>query len=288
MSIQILVTGANGQLARRIKSVFESVHPGVTVYATRQMLDITDAAEVDDFVSKHHFTHIINCAAYTNVERASAEIDRCMAVNVTGASNLAQTALRHHIRLIHISTDYIFDGKATKPYTELDTPAPLSTYGQSKLDGELAVMQLNPDSIVIRTSWLYSNSGNNFVTKIMQKLDVGEPLRVVCDQIGTPTSALDLASAIARIIFSDVWLPGIYNFADNGTCSWYDFAVAIAILAGYDNFSISPIRTNEYPSAAVRPLYSTLCSRKITKCYGITPPHWLVSLKKCIAQIQKK
>lgn len=286
MSTHILVTGAAGQLGLEIKNVLESLHPNVTVYATHQTLDITDSEAIECFVRKRHFTHIVNCAAYTDVERASSDIERCMDVNVRGASNLARVAEEHKIHLIHISTDYIFDGSSASPYTELATPSPLSVYGLSKLEGERAVRQINADSIVIRTSWLYSPHGDNFITKIIRRLSDGQPLRVVCDQTGTPTSAHDLAKAIAAIILNNIWQPGVYNFANRGACTWYDLAVASAIFGELDNIDISPIYTNEYQSAVVRPRYSALDTHKITKCFGITPPHWLVSLKQCINQIK--
>lgn len=243
--MKILVTGANGQLGLELREVLEAAHPGITTYVDHKALDITDRAATEAFLRAGEFTHIINCAAYTAVDRAEEEKLKCASVNIDGVTNLARLADELGTKIMHISTDYVFDGRTYRPYTESDKVNPMSQYGTTKRKGETALLGLAPESIIIRTGWLYSPHGKNFVKTILRLSETEPSLRVVCDQIGTPTYALDLAKAIATIIFARQWTPGIMNFSNEGVCSWYDFAVAIQRIAGITKCPIRPCHTND-------------------------------------------
>ena len=285
--MNILVTGANGQLGKELHDILESDMPGSTTYVDIDELDITDRAAVEHFINQNDFTHIVNCAAYTNVDKAEEDKMICAAVNIEGISNLASTANTHGIKIIHISTDYVFDGKACKPYNESDKVNPLSYYGSTKRKGETALLGLAPDAIIIRTGWLYSSYGKNFVKKILQLSKKRPSLKVICDQVGTPTYANDLAKAIVTMISGRQWHPGIINYSNEGVCSWYDFAKAIQDLAGIKSCPISPVSSEEYVTAATRPYYSVLDKQKYRATYSTTIPHWHDSLKRCMARLQK-
>lgn len=273
---RILVTGADGQLGSELRRLLGDR----ALYAGRSVLDLTDADAVGAFVRKHRFAYVVNCAAYTAVDRAEEEKLQCAAANVDIPENLARLADELDYRIIHVSTDYVFDGRSCVPYTEADKPSPVSVYGATKRKGETALLGLAPTSMIIRTGWLYSSHGRNFVKTILGKLREGATLRVVCDQIGTPTYAADLAAFIVRVIDSH-WTGGIFNFSDEGVASWYDFAVAIAEEAGLDG-KIIPVTTKEYVTAAARPQYSVLDKTKVKATYGITIPHWRTSLRACM------
>lgn len=282
------MTGAKGQLGRELQTVLEDRQPGITDYVDLGELDITDGNAVAEYVTAGNFSHIINCAAYTAVDRAEEEKSLCTAVNLEGVENLARVCADQGIRMLHVSTDYVFDGTAHRPYTEGDKPAPMSHYGSTKRKSETALMGLLPDAIIVRTGWLYSPYGHNFVKTILDKARPGEKLRVVSDQIGTPTYARDLAEMIATIVLSPQWLEGTYHFSNEGVTSWYDFAEAIVEIAGTENVSIKPIPSIDYPTAAPRPLYSVLDKSKIKATYGVTIPHWRKSLKECMEHIFKQ
>ncbi|MGM9871000.1 MAG: dTDP-4-dehydrorhamnose reductase [Muribaculaceae bacterium] len=285
--MKILVTGANGQLGNELRNVLEDKLPGVTTYVDIQELDLTDAEAVKKFMQKGEFTHVVNCAAYTAVDRAEEDSALCAAVNIDAVSNLARHAEELGYNIVHISTDYVFDGTAHTPYTEGDKVNPCSQYGSTKRKGETALLALAPDAVIIRTAWLYSPYGKNFV-KTMLKLgkEKGE-LRVVADQIGTPTYALDLAKAIYTVITAPQWVPGIFHFTDEGVASWYDFTVAILRIAGIDSCKVMPIATRDYPTAATRPFYSVLDKSKIKATFGIDIPHWEMSLRDCINRLNQ-
>lgn len=285
--MKILVTGSEGQLGNELRDIFEIQAPGSVVCVDRAELDITDPVAVKSFLTTNEFTHIINCAAYTAVDRAEEEKLECAAINIQGIENLASLADELDIKILHISTDYIFDGNASHPYTESSKPNPLSVYGTTKRKGETALLALAPQSIIIRTGWLYSPYGHNFLKTILARAKEGNQLRVVSDQIGTPTYAADLAQIIATIIFNGQWLAGIYNFSNEGVASWYDFAVAILEEAGYsaDSDIILPITTTDYPTAASRPAFSVLDKSKIKATFGINIPHWHSSLRQCIKRL---
>lgn len=283
--MKILITGANGQLGRELHASLERQLPGQTVYTDAEQLDITDARQVEDFISTGNFTHIVNCAAYTAVDKAESDQTMCYRINADAVCNLASVAAKCGCKVIHISTDYVFDGRAHSPYRETDKVNPLSNYGASKRKGEMVLLSLCPDAIIIRTAWLYSTTGHNFVKTMLKFGRENKEIRVVSDQVGTPTYASDLAEVIVGILRARQWTPGIFHFTDEGVCSWYDFSKAIFRYAGIRNCKVIPINTEDYPTAAVRPPYSVLDKTTIKKTYGIEIPHWEESLALCIARL---
>lgn len=286
--MKILVTGSDGQLGNELHEILEQRMPGITDYVDRQELDITDRAAVDNFISSGNYSHIINCAAYTAVDRAEDEKIQCTAVNVDGVRNLAGAATANGCRMLHISTDYVFDGNTNRPYNESDKPSPASHYGTTKRTSETVLMGLAPDAIIIRTGWLYSSYGNNFVKTMLRLANSEHRLNVVADQTGTPTYAADLALMIADIIQAPQWIAGIYHFSNEGVASWYDFACAIVEGAGLsDSVTVNPIHTADYPTAAIRPFYSVLDKSKIKATYGVTIPNWRSSLVRCMQRISR-
>lgn len=278
--MKILVTGCKGQLGTELQVAFKRRHPEYEVeYIDIDALDLTDSKKVGDYLEGGDFTHIINCAAYTAVDKAEDEPITCTEVNVNAVKNIASHAESHGIKVIHISTDYVFDGTSNTPYRETDKTQPRSHYGTTKRKGETALLGLCPDAIIIRTAWLYSAlCKKNFVGAILNKANSGQNLRVVSDQLGTPTNAADLADVIVSIIASGKWLSGIYHFTNEGVASWYDFAKAILEFAGKKEVKVMPIRTEDYPTAAERPAYSVLDTCKIKNTYGIEIPYWRDSL----------
>lgn len=285
--MKILVTGANGQLGRELRSVLEAQIPGQTVYAVRETLDLLDAGEVARYVERGDFTHIVNCAAYTAVDRAEEEKAECAAVNVDAVRNLAMAADAVGAKMLHLSTDYVFDGRACRPYSESDKVNPMSQYGTTKRTGETQLLAIAPESIIVRTAWLYAPEGKNFVNTMLRLADErggAEPLLVVSDQIGTPTYALDLARAIATVLTARQWVPGVYHFSDEGVASWYDFACAIMRLSG-SKARVIPVSTEDFPTAAARPFYSVLDKQRIKATYGIEIPHWETSLADCLRRM---
>lgn len=284
--MKILVTGSNGQLGTEMRNVFESEIPNNVIYTDINELDLTDAKAVEHFVLKNEITHIVNCAAYTAVDKAEEDKALCTAVNVDAVKNLATAADVVGAKIIHISTDYVFDGTAHRPYKESDKVNPISQYGATKRTGETALIALLPDSIIIRTGWLYSPYGNNFVKTMLRLGAEKTSLKVVSDQIGTPTYAYDLAKAIYTIICSNQWVEGIYHFSNEGACSWYDFTKAIHRIAGISTCDVQPIPTEDYPTPANRPSYSILNKSKIKATFGIKIAHWEESLTKCIERIK--
>ncbi len=281
---EILVTGSEGQLGRELKRLLGDS----ATYADRATLDITDAKAVEKFLMAGNYRYVVNCAAYTAVDKAEEEKMLCSAVNVDGIRNLAVHAEALDFHLVHISTDYIFSGKSYVPYTETDRPEPLSVYGATKRKGETALLGLAPDSVIIRTGWLYSEYGHNFVKTIRDRLKAGKALRVVDDQIGTPTYAADLAYFIYNKILRGHWNPGIYNYSAEGLASWYDFAQAIAEETGMMGSLISPVHSVDYPAAATRPFFSVLDKSKVKATFGITLPYWRDSLRRCLKNIESE
>lgn len=284
--MKILVTGANGQLGTEMRNILEVNDPGVTLYTDVAELDITDAKAVSEYIVKNEITHIINCAAYTAVDKAEEDKALCTAINVDAVKNLASAADAVGAKVIHISTDYVFDGTAHRPYRESDKVNPVSQYGTTKRLGETALLALAPNSIIVRTAWLYSPYGKNFVKTMMRLGDELQVLKVVSDQIGTPTYAADLAEAIYTILKSPQWIEGIYHFSNEGACSWYDFTKAIHRISGIKDCDVQPIPTEDYPTMASRPAYSILDKSKIKATYGIIIPHWEESLGRCINRIK--
>ena len=272
-----LVVGCNGQLGNELKLLLQDK----AVYVDKDELDITDKQAVSDFVTAQPFEAIINCAAYTAVDKAESDEKLAELINVEGPRHLAATG----VPLVHISTDYVFDGTNCKPYVEEDTPNPQTAYGRTKLAGEKAVMETAKTAVIIRTAWLYSTFGNNFV-KTMRKLGAErDKLNVVFDQVGTPTYAGDLAKAIVAILPQiKAGMKEIYHFSNEGVCSWYDFALAIMAQSDLD-CQVFPIESKEYPTPAKRPHYSVLNKAKIKRDFGIEINNWAVSLAECVEKL---
>lgn len=285
--MNILVTGANGQLGNELRKVAAQSKQGDTWFFTDVAeLDICDETAIELFVKSNEIECILNCAAYTNVNGAESNVELCDRLNHLAPGNLARVAKSNYCRLVHISTDYVFNGKHYMPYTEDDEPCPNSVYGSTKLAGEKLVQACYPQAIIIRTAWLYSSFGNNFVKTMIKLGQERTSVGVVFDQIGTPTYAFDLARAIDKIIHSVAWVPGIYHYSDEGVCSWYDFARAIHEYAGLsEKCNVRPLHTVDYPTPASRPPYSVLDKTKIKNIYGVMVPHWTVSLKECIKEL---
>ena len=286
MSKKILITGANGQLGHEMRNILEGDSRFECIFTDVAELDICDAEAVNRAVAENRVDYIVNCAAYTQVDKAEDNVELCRKINAGAVENLARAAASCGARMIHVSTDYVFNGRGYRPYTEDMTPEPQSVYGSTKLEGEQALQSLCPQSVIIRTAWLYSPYGNNFVKTMMRLGTERDELSVVADQIGTPTCAADLARAILAVLTAETFVPGIYHFSDEGACSWYDFTVAIHRLARI-SCRVKPIRSDEYPSRAHRPFYSVLDKSKIKQTYGITIPHWYESLSHCIEILQE-
>ncbi len=286
--MKILVTGSRGQLGSELRIVLEQRVPGITTYIDKDELDLTDVIAVEQFLRAGGFSHVINCAAYTAVDLAEEEKLQCSAVNIDAVGNIARFADELDMRIVHISTDYVFDGTAHTPYVESDKPNPMSQYGATKRKGETALLGLAPQSIVVRTGWLYSPFGKNFVKTMVDLASQGKKLRVVVDQIGTPTYAADLAEAIAAIVLQGPWTPGIFHYSNEGAASWYDLAVAAIEAAGMAEQAklVEPISTADYPTAAMRPPYAILSKTKIKATFGLHIPHWYSSLRRCVSRLQ--
>ena len=282
--MNILITGCNGQLGNEMQ-LLEKENPQHTYYNTDVAeLDITDQQAIERFVDEFAIDGIVNCAAYTAVDKAEANEPLCQLLNAEAPAYLAHAVGRRGGWMIQISTDYVFDGTKHTPYVEDDDTCPNSVYGRTKLVGELNVQKLCERSMIIRTAWLYSTFGNNFV-KTMIRLGNEKPeLGVIFDQIGTPTYARDLARVIMTAIQQGIRL-GIYHFSDEGVTSWYDFTKAIHRLAGITTCKVRPLHTSEYPTPAARPHYSVLDKTKIKQTYGIDIPHWEESLADCIGHL---
>lgn len=285
--MKLLITGCNGQLGRELRRELERRAPGISTYVDKDELDLTDRKAVETFLMAGDFSHVINCAAYTAVDRAEEEKMQCSAANVDAVSNIGRLADELGFKVMHFSTDYVFDGNACRPYRESDKPEPLSVYGVTKRKGETALLGLAPESMIIRTGWLYAPDGHNFVRTILAKGRQGAPLRVVTDQTGTPTYAADLAAAVAEIVLSGHWSAGIFNYSNEGVASWYDFAVAILENAGMHEAAaaVVPVLTSDYPTPATRPLYAVLDKSKIKATYGMRIPHWQDALRRCLSRI---
>ena len=280
----ILITGANGQLGSEIKTIAKNFADNNYFFTDIPELDITNKTTVFDFCKNNKITHIINCAAYTAVDLAETEIELSNLINSTAPKILAEISKQLNIKIIHISTDYVFDGTNHRPYTEIDNPNPTSQYGKSKLEGEKNILT-NPDTIIIRTSWLYSSFGNNFVKTIINLTKQRDKLTIISDQVGTPTYALDLANVILEIITNKKFISGIYNFSNHGVASWYDFAFEIIKIKNLET-KVIPILTKDYPTPAKRPFYSILDKSKITNTFKIKIPYWKNSVAICLSKLK--
>jgi len=284
----ILVTGANGQLGSEIRK-HSALFPNLKfVFTDVDTLDITDFKTLDHFITSNGIGMTINCAAYTNVDKAESDSRKAYLINAEAVKHLADLSIKYKMPIIHVSTDYVFDGKSEIPYKETDATEPNTEYGKSKLQGELN-LKSSHKSIIIRTSWLYSSFGNNFVKTIMRLAQEREELKVVNDQIGSPTYAEDFAKTLVQITdlcqrSPQKFIPGIYHYSNEGQCSWYEFAREIISLTR-SKCRLIPVTSSEFPSAAKRPSYSLLDKSKFKSTYDIEIPHWKESLSKCLKEI---
>jgi dTDP-4-dehydrorhamnose reductase len=284
----ILVTGANGQLGSELKELTKSYYGYHFIFTDADTLDITNSDATEDYIRKCDPGWIINCAAYNLVDKAEKEPDKAMLVNSTAVTNIVKAIKGGDCRLIHFSSDYVFDGKSNQPYNELSPTNPLGAYGRSKLEGEKAAISYYA-SMVIRTSWLYSSYGSNFIKTIINMGIKTGNVKVVYDQVGSPTYAADLANAVMTIISGVIrnqyiFQPGLYHYANEGVCSRYDLAVEALREAGVD-CEVTPLLSKDYLTDAVRPAYSVLDKSKIRGNYSLSIPQWRSSLKKCVKQI---
>jgi len=284
----VLVTGANGQLGKSLnRLVSQNKTDCRFVYTTRKQLDLTDFHNFRRYIEKNQFDVIINCAAFTAVDKSEVEKEQANLVNHLAVKNIAEIASDNSIKLIHISTDYVFDGLSLKPYNEWDATSPINVYGKTKLDGENAIMSsMTHDAIIIRTSWLYSEFGNNFVDTILTLAKKRKELNIVSDQIGSPTYAHDLATSILKIIESSKFskttqTSKVLHYSNDGKCSWYDFANEIVNISGLE-CSIKSISSKDYPQTAKRPKHVLLDKSKIKDSFGLEIIYWKDSLNKCI------
>ncbi len=286
--MNILITGCNGQLGTEMRNL-SATHPNHKYFFTDvagtdagdvQKLDITDRDAIKQFVAENAIDLIVNCAAYTNVDKAEEDEATARLINAQAVQNLGLAGTK----VIHISTDYVFSGSESTPYLESDAVAPRTAYGRTKLEGEQLLTAANPEAVIIRTAWLYSPYGNNFVKTMLRLGAERDELRVVDDQIGTPTYAADLAAAIYAVIEAPEWHAGIYHFTDEGVCSWYDFTVEILRQAGIA-CKVTPIRSEEYAYKTPRPKYSVLDKTKIKRTFNIHIPEWQDSLAKCLVRL---
>ena len=285
--MNILVTGANGQLGNEIRRL-GAVSPNNYIFTDVMELDITDAAAVMQYVKENEASVVVNCAAYTNVDKAESDEATAELINATAVANLANAMKEVGGTLFHVSTEYVFGCEGNTPRTEEMPTAPLGVYGRTKLNGEKAIEKSGCKALVFRTAWLYSEFGNNFLKTMMRLTAEKEQLNVVFDQVGTPTYAGDLALAIFSIIEAGIYSgnEGIYHFSNEGVCSWYDFAVEIAAVAGNTNCRINPCHSSEFPSPVTRPPYSVLDKTKIKSTFDIDIPHWRESMEYCIKRIK--
>lgn len=287
MSVKILITGSKGQLGSELHRMAGSIFQ--CTFVDLEEMDLADDKSIHSFFDGKHFDFIVNCAAYTAVDRAEEDSVLAYRINSDAVKSLAEICLAKKIRLIHISTDYVFDGSGNQPIPETALPHPLSVYGKSKLGGEKHVLEILKDAYIIRTAWVYSSFGKNFVKTIARLAKERDSLGVVYDQIGSPTYAKDLAGAIIRIIqeieSSQVDKPGIYHYTNEGAISWYDLAHFIIRYYKLPT-RINPIPTEEYKTLAVRPAFSVLDKRKIKRTFGMDIPHWHVSLLQCLNELE--
>jgi len=286
----ILVTGANGQLGSEIKTISNEFNFFNFIFTDINELDITNVPNLKKFFNNNKVNYIINCAAYTAVDKAETEIKKAELLNVAAVSNLVKLAANYKIKFFHISTDYVFDGESNEPYIESSTVNPKSVYGLTKYKGEIEALRYT-QSTVIRTSWLYSTFGNNFVNTMLKLGKIREEIKVVNDQQGNPTYARDLAYTILKIISTinekpNAYKPGIFNYANEGACTWFEFAKEIMEIAKL-NCNVIPIKSIEYPTPAKRPKFSVLNKTKIKESYQIEIPNWIDSLKNCLKNLNK-
>lgn len=282
--VKTLVIGAAGQLGQCLKTVAERRGIDNIIFADEKQGNILDPALLENLFATEKPAFVINCAAYTAVDKAEDEVELCKAINETGALNLANACANHGATLIHVSTDFVFEGKDVKLLQEADIASPISVYGQTKLDGELAVANVLNEHFIIRTSWLYSEYANNFVKTMLKLGAERDELGVIADQVGTPTYAIDLANAIFDVIASKSEAYGTYHYSNEGVTSWYDFAKAIFEISN-TSVKLNPIPGSAYPTKARRPAFSVMDKSKIKTTFNLTVPYWRESLVNCIDAI---
>ncbi len=284
---RIAVTGSNGQLGNEFARIAGDHESLQFTFLPRSIFPLDDPKKMESWIDQHPVDIFINCAAYTAVDKAESEIEKAFLINATAPGLLAGMLSEKSTPLIHISTDYVFDGKSNTPLPESAITKPLNQYGKSKLEGERLIMKNNPASQIIRTSWLYSSFGNNFVKTMLRLMKEKETISVVNDQLGSPTYCGDLADAILQMIESGQFIPGMYHYSNEGETTWYEFAMEIKKLTG-STCKVVPITTTSYPTPASRPAYSLLDKTKIKNDYGLTIPNWKDSLSVCIELIRKQ
>ena len=282
---KILVTGANGQLGQCLQKISSQFEEFEFIFTDSETLDITNKEEVNDFFWQNAPDFCINAAAYTAVDLAETDIEKAFLVNADGTENLAEACAENNAQFIHVSTDYVFDGENNLAYTEEDFTNPLGVYGASKLAGDELALEVNPCSVILRTSWVYSEFGKNFVKTMLNLFATKDELNIVADQFGQPTNANDLAEAIMKIIKSEKITPGIFNFSNLGRISWFDFAEKIAELSEA-KIKLNAIETSQYPTPAKRPKNSVLDLDKISKTYAVPLKPWEESLEDCVQILQ--
>jgi dTDP-4-dehydrorhamnose reductase len=288
----ILVTGANGQLGKSLRSLQSGFPAFEFNFLTKEDLPIQNARLVNEYFKEHRPAFCINAAAYTAVDKAETDKEAAFSVNRDAVGNLAMSGKMYGTKLLHVSTDYVFDGTSSDPYKETSAVKPLSTYGESKLQGEQIAVENDPSSIIIRTAWVYSEHGNNFVKTMIRLMKEKKEINVVSDQVGAPTYAGDLAAVIFDIVTrsytsSQTWVPGIYHYSNKGRISWYDFASTIKDLTG-STCQVNPIPTTQYPTPAKRPSFSLLNTDKISKTFNINIPEWKDSLQVCLEHLKSQ
>jgi len=282
----ILITGSHGQLGNEMQQAAKRFPAFQYIYTDVEELDICDKNALNAFVKDNNVNIIVNCAAYTAVDKAEDDVELCYKINRDAVRNIAEVAKENNVKVVHISTDYVFDGTNYLPYTEDMPVCPATVYGKSKLEGEQALLESCYQAVILRTAWLYSSFGNNFVKTMIKLGTERDSLNVIYDQIGTPTYAADLAGTILTLLSHETFVPGIYHFSDEGVCSWYDFTKSIHRIAGI-TCDVRPIETKDYPARTPRPNYSVLNKAKIKSTYSINIPHWEESLEKCITLLQQ-
>jgi len=281
----ILITGSHGQLGNEMQLAAKRFPEFNYIYTDVEELDICHKAALDAFVKANAVNVIVNCAAYTAVDKAEDDVELCYKINADAVRNIGEVATANAVKVVHVSTDYVFDGTNYVPYSEDKPVSPNTVYGKSKLAGEQALLETCKQAVILRTAWLYSSFGNNFVKTMMKLGAERDALNVIFDQIGSPTYAADLADTILKVLSHETFVPGIYHFSDEGVCSWYDFTKTIHRIAGI-TCDVRPIESKDYPARTPRPHYSVLNKAKIKATYGITIPHWEESLVKCIEILQ--
>lgn len=285
----VLVTGGDGQLGCALRALIEKMNLPFRFYFTDAgELDITDRSQIESFVVGQQIRYILNCAAYTAVDKAEEEREMAFTINAAGVENIALVAKQYGVKVIHLSTDFVFDGASTVPYDEESEPHPLSVYGETKLKGEQLLQAAGGEWLILRTSWLYSEYGSNFVKTMLRLMRERELLTVIDDQRGSPTYATDLAEMMIHILQqseANGWTNGLFHFSNRGQTSWYGFADAIRRVAGIENCKLVPVTTAEYPTAARRPAYSVMDLTKISDRFRVEIPTWEEALQRCLQKI---